>query len=110
VSARANRLARAHEHRTRAKMRRMKHHGHCYLCGERIRGHGNGTLDHVEPKSRGGSNGIHNLRVCCIPCNLLKGSRTLDEFKAWLAKHPRATGTDKIRKTLGIRLEQPPTE
>lgn len=33
------------------------------------------TKDHREPKSRGGSDGLHNLRVMCAPCNSKKGDR-----------------------------------
>lgn len=31
------------------------------------------TLDHLRPKSKGGSNSLENLRLACRPCNLNKG-------------------------------------
>lgn len=34
------------------------------------------TMDHIIPKTRGGSGEAHNLRVCCQPCNSAKGNRT----------------------------------
>lgn len=34
-----------------------------------------GTLDHVTPRSRGGSNRLENLVLCCLTCNSSKGNR-----------------------------------
>lgn len=38
------------------------------------------TLDHVIPKSAGGSDDLDNLVACCKSCNTLKGAMPLDEF------------------------------
>lgn len=38
------------------------------------------NLDHVHPRSRGGSNRVSNLVLACIPCNQDKGSRYVMEF------------------------------
>jgi 5-methylcytosine-specific restriction endonuclease McrA len=32
------------------------------------------TLDHLRPKSRGGSNSLENLRLACLPCNTSRGN------------------------------------
>ncbi|PSB32803.1 HNH endonuclease [Stenomitos frigidus] len=32
------------------------------------------TLDHVKPKSRGGSDSLENLRLACFPCNNSRGN------------------------------------
>ena len=37
-------------------------------------------IDHIVPKSRGGTNGVTNLALACAPCNIKKGSRTALEF------------------------------
>lgn len=44
------------------------------------------TLDHVVPKSKGGTNALSNLVVSCYDCNNLKGSRDLEHFLQLLAK------------------------
>lgn len=40
------------------------------------------NLDHIVPRARGGSNRVSNLACACIPCNLEKGARPVDEFLA----------------------------
>jgi hypothetical protein len=36
--------------------------------------------DHIVPLSRGGSNAFVNLATACRPCNLSKGSKTVEEW------------------------------
>jgi len=38
------------------------------------------NIDHVHPRSRGGSDRVSNLVLACIPCNQAKGSRPVEEF------------------------------
>lgn len=38
------------------------------------------TVDHLHPRSRGGSNDRSNLVAACRACNLRKGARTVAEF------------------------------
>lgn len=38
------------------------------------------SVDHIIPKSRGGSDDIRNLRLVCKKCNLLKGNFIESEF------------------------------
>jgi 5-methylcytosine-specific restriction endonuclease McrA len=37
-------------------------------------------MEHVFPKSRGGSNRVSNLAIACKPCNEKKGRQTAEEF------------------------------
>ena len=42
------------------------------------------SRDHVIPKASGGTNALDNLTTACKPCNSLKGSMHVDEFKRML--------------------------
>ena len=46
------------------------------------------TIDHVIPKSRGGSNDWTNLVTCCNKCNVYKSDRTPEEANMTLLKKP----------------------
>jgi 5-methylcytosine-specific restriction endonuclease McrA len=59
----------------RGVLRRDAHR--CAYCA----GHAT-TVDHVLPRSRGGSDTWENLVACCVRCNNAKGDRTLEE-KGW---------------------------
>ncbi len=47
------------------------------------------TIDHVQPKSRGGSDSWENLVACCLRCNNKKGDKTLSEIGWELSYTPR---------------------
>ncbi len=51
-----------------------------------------------EPKSKGGSNRVSNLTLSCRPCNIKKGSKTIQEF---LKKKP------KVLKTVLANAKKP---
>lgn len=50
----------------------------CMYCGTKVYGK-NATLDHVHPKSRGGSDAYTNILLACSPCNRKKSNRTPSE-------------------------------
>ena len=51
--------------------------GHkCVYCGSSE----NLTVDHIRPKSKGGTNTADNLVTACRPCNQAKGSMHVDVF------------------------------
>jgi 5-methylcytosine-specific restriction endonuclease McrA len=37
-------------------------------------------VEHIKPKSRGGSNRVSNLTLACRPCNQAKGNQKIDQF------------------------------
>ncbi|MEN9713957.1 MAG: hypothetical protein RLZZ164_621 [Actinomycetota bacterium] len=47
------------------------------------------TIDHVQPKSRGGSDSWENLVACCLRCNNKKGDKTLAEIGWQLGITPK---------------------
>ena len=51
--------------------------GHkCVYCGSTE----NLTVDHIRPKSKGGTDTADNLATACRPCNQAKGSMHVDVF------------------------------
>lgn len=44
----------------------------CRYCGSRTRL----SIDHIEPRCRGGSDAVENLATACLACNCRKGGRT----------------------------------
>lgn len=47
------------------------------------------TIDHVQPKSKGGTDSWENLVACCFRCNNQKSDRTLNELGWELKVSPR---------------------
>ena len=57
----------------------------CGYCGVHAT-----TIDHIQPKSRGGDDSWDNLVACCQKCNNIKGNRTLSEMGWKLRVRPQA--------------------
>ena len=63
---------------TRAKV--LKRDGYrCFYCGK-VLSKKSATMDHVEARAKGGSNGRKNLVSSCVECNRAKGSKSILEF------------------------------
>jgi 5-methylcytosine-specific restriction endonuclease McrA len=59
--------------------------GRCGYCGGSAT-----TIDHVQPRSRGGADSWENLVACCLGCNNIKGDRTPAEMNWTLRAVPKA--------------------
>ena len=62
---------------------RDSHGGRCAYCGVRL-----GTrwhVDHVESLRRAGKDRVDNLMPSCAPCNNLKATLTVEEFRERIA-------------------------
>jgi 5-methylcytosine-specific restriction endonuclease McrA len=59
----------------------------CQYCGT-TPGRGLLTLDHIMPRSRGGTTTWENVVAACRQCNMRKGSRTPEEAHMTLRKTP----------------------
>lgn len=66
----------------------------CHLCG---RPNSATTVDHVVPKSHGGAHTIANCRPACAPCNIGRGTRSVDEYRAYLRERGRLYDPNAIR-------------
>ncbi|MFB6553519.1 RNA-guided endonuclease IscB [Streptomyces sp. NPDC056405] len=80
--------------RTRLQARWNSTCAYCDAAGVRL------NVEHIEPRSRGGSNRLSNLVLACVPCNQAKGSRFVEDF---LAHRPErlATVLQQIERPLG---------
>jgi 5-methylcytosine-specific restriction endonuclease McrA len=59
--------------------------GHrCQYCGRQAE-----SLDHIVPRSRGGSHTWDNVVACCRPCNTQKRDRLLEQTSMNLRRRPR---------------------
>ncbi len=59
----------------------------CQYCGKRLPRH-QLNLDHVIPRSRGGTSRWDNVVCSCVPCNRRKGGRTPQEARMKLLQKP----------------------
>ncbi|WP_417373000.1 HNH endonuclease [Glutamicibacter protophormiae] len=48
-------------------------------------------VDHIVPHSKGGTNELANLVICCRTCNISKGNRPAPKSKTIMAKTPLKT-------------------
>ena len=74
------------KHRRHAILRKTK--GKCFYCGHEPNPCDDDApamhVDHMHPKSRGGSNAFTNLVGACEACNLKKRDRTVGEFRRFI--------------------------
>jgi len=81
-----DRLPRQHLHLNRRNI--LARDGHqCQYCGRHFPIY-QLSLDHVLPRSRGGTTTWENVVCACLSCNVRKGGRTPHEAKMQLIRHP----------------------
>ena len=59
----------------------------CVYCGEGADDGAKLTLDHLKPRSKGGSNAAENLVTSCLSCNSARGNRTVKAFAKAVASY-----------------------
>jgi len=78
----------------------------CQYCGRRFPAH-QLSLDHVTPRSRGGTNTWENVVCACLRCNVKKGGRTPHEAHMTLVRRPRRPARNPV---LLLKLSNPKYE
>lgn len=84
-------------HRPSKAMIYKRDNNSCQYCGSTR----HLTIDHVIPKSKGGSEEWTNLVVACSKCNTKKGDKLLSQTDMKLIKQPKAP-----HNTMQIKLNQ----
>lgn len=64
----------------------MKTFYHCAYCGKILSNADDLTIDHKNPKAKGGKDEIDNLVGCCKSCNQIKADSTVSEFRKKLSE------------------------
>lgn len=77
----------------------------CVYCGS-----GAETIDHVVPRSKGGTHTWDNVVAACAPCNHRKSDRTLAELGWRLPRAPRPPSGWQLRGFRGQRRPDPAWE
>ncbi len=59
----------------------QKYNYKCVYCGKKGE-----EIEHIVPKSKGGTNSVKNLTLSCRECNIAKGNLTLEAFGKKIGK------------------------
>lgn len=77
----------------------MRDRNTCQYCGK-VFPPSDLTLDHVVPRSRGGTSTWENLVACCKACNHKKGNSTLADSNLRLIREPRSFNLHTSRQLM----------
>ena len=74
-----------------------KYNGQCVYCGAKAE-----EIEHIVPKSKGGTDSLYNLVIACKKCNKLKGKLSLKEFGKTMNKDFSHLKPKKLPKDASI--------
>jgi 5-methylcytosine-specific restriction endonuclease McrA len=75
---------------TKAVMARDQYQ--CAYCGKENLGPIDGTMDHIQPRAKGGSHNWRNVTAACRSCNAQKKDHTLEEMLVMGPDKPNVPG------------------
>lgn len=84
---------------SKAKRQRIfdRHKWRCHWCGLVLStAAGLATIDHVRPRSKGGTDEESNLVASCEPCNHRRGDALPGDGWRWSSKETRWVPTDPL--------------
>ena len=87
----------------------MKTFYHCAYCGKILSNAEDLTIDHKNPKAKGGKDDIDNLVGCCRSCNAIKADSTVGEFRKRLieaAKISNAFSGERYNQNISFFFEK----
>ncbi len=58
------------------------------------------TIDHIHPRSKGGSDRVSNLTLACVPCNQRKSNR---DVRVFLAHDPKRLARIEVQRQASLR-------
>ena len=79
-------------------------HSTCQYCGARP-GSAELTIDHVVPRSQGGTSTWENCVLACVDCNARKANRTPEQAHMRLRRHPARPAWKPLYASNGHRVE-----
>ena len=79
-------------------------HSSCQYCGARP-GSAELTIDHVIPRSQGGTSTWENCVLACVACNARKANRTPEQARMRLRKAPVRPSWKPLYASSPIRIE-----
>ena len=88
---------------SRRNVARRDHHT-CQYCGAQPGG-GSITIDHVVPRSQGGTTSWANCVAACVACNARKADRTPEQAGMHLRRHPARPAWKPLYDAHGARVE-----
>lgn len=77
--------------------------GRCYYCGIALTGHV--CIEHVIPRSRGGSDRIANKVASCTRCNNKKASHFIEELRERILKAYPVFNVVFYFESVGLKLK-----
>jgi len=57
----------------------------CWYCGRLVFDKGSLHIDHIIPKSKGGTDELDNFVISCNFCNMAKHNLSVEDFLEWLS-------------------------